>query len=98
LEKSKHKVILCSGSSEFITALEEQSLQCICLDYETWHHGRSIYGYLKILKKFEDVPTIFYNTPAHFSTLTNRAKHEKDQILPKPADPKTIVDSVTLCM
>jgi DNA-binding NtrC family response regulator len=97
LEKNKHKVTLCSGSNEFIAALEEQSLQCICLDYETWHNGRSIYTYFKIQKKFESIPTVVYNAPAHFSTLTNRAKHEKDQILPKPADAKAIIDTVTLC-
>jgi DNA-binding NtrC family response regulator len=98
LEKSKHKVTQCSGSNEFITALEEQSLHCVCLDYETWHHGRSIYTYFKIAKKMERVPVIFYNAPVHFSALVNRSKHEKDQILPKPTDPKAIVDAIVLCM
>jgi len=98
LEKGKHKVILCSTSNEFIATMAEPSVQCLCLDYETWHHGRSMYGYLKIPKKIENIPIVFYNAPVHFTALPNRAKHERDQILPKPSEPNAIIDAVTLCM
>ena len=98
LEKAKHKVILCASSNDFMSTIDEHAVQCLCLDYDTWHNGRAIYGYFKLHKKIENMPVVFYNAPAHFSTLPNRAKHERDQFLPSPMDPKAIVDAVTLCM
>jgi DNA-binding NtrC family response regulator len=95
LEKSKHKVMQCSGSNEFLTAMEEQSLNLICLDFDTWNHGRSIYNYFKIPKRIEQMPLIIYNTPANFSAFNNRPRHDKDRILTKPSEPKAIVDAVS---
>jgi DNA-binding NtrC family response regulator len=95
LEKGKHKVVQCSGSNEFLTAVEEQSLNLICLDFDTWNHGRSIYNYFKIPKRIEQMPLIVYNSPANFSAFTNRPRHDKDRILAKPSEPKAIVEAVS---
>ncbi len=97
LEKSKHKATACSTSNEFITAVEDQSLNCICVDFETWHKGRAIYGYFQIPKKMEHVPVVMYNSPTHSATLSNRVKHEKDRVLPKPTDTVMLVDAVGQC-
>jgi DNA-binding NtrC family response regulator len=94
LEKAKHKVSACSASNEFIIAVEEQSSQCVCMDFETWHHGRSVYSYINLLKKMESMPLIIYNTPVNYSTLNNRAKQEKDLMLAKPTEPDAILDAV----
>ncbi len=95
LEKSKHKVVQCSGSNEFLSAMEEQSFGLICLDFDTWNHGRSIYNYFKIPKRIEQMPLIVYNSPANFSAFANRPRHDKDRILAKPSDTKAIVDAVS---
>lgn len=95
LEKNKHKVIQCSESNDFLTAVEEQSLNIICLDFDTWNHGRSIYAYLKIPKRLEQMPLIIYNTPANFSAFNNRPRNDKDRILTKPSEPKAVVDAVS---
>jgi DNA-binding NtrC family response regulator len=95
LEKSKHKVVQCSGSNDFLSALEEQSPNFICLDYDTWNHGRSIYNYFKVPKKIENMPMIIYNSPANFSAFTNRPRHDKDRILSKPSEPKAIVEALS---
>jgi DNA-binding NtrC family response regulator len=95
LEKAKHKVLHCSGSNEFLSAVDEPSLNFICLDYDTWNHGRSIYNYFKIPKRSEQIPMIVYNAPANFSAFTNRPRHDKDRILSKPSEPKAIVEAVS---
>jgi DNA-binding NtrC family response regulator len=95
LEKSKHKVVQCSGSSEFMAAMNEQSPNLICLDYDTWNHGRSIYNYFKIPKRIEQMPLLVYNSPANFSAFSNRPRNDKDRILTKPSDPKAIIEAVS---
>jgi DNA-binding NtrC family response regulator len=94
LEKSKHKVVSCSGSNDFIAAVEEQSMQVICMDFDSWHHGRSIYSYMNLLKKMESVPVILYNTPPKIAAIGNRTKHEKDVAIVKPAEIKAIMEAV----
>ena len=97
LEKSKHKVLVCTTSNEFIDAVEDQSINCLCLDYDTWHKGRSIYGYFNIPKRMERTPIIVYNSPTHYSAITNRAKHDKDRMLPKPTEAFSLVEAVAQC-
>jgi DNA-binding NtrC family response regulator len=97
LEKSKYKVTVCSTCNEFISAVEDQSIGCLCLDYDTWHKGRSIYGYFNIPKRMERTPIIVYNSPTHYSAITNRAKHEKDRMLPKPTEAFSLVEAVAQC-
>jgi DNA-binding NtrC family response regulator len=98
LEKNKHKVLACATSNEFFNAIEDQSLSCICLEYETWHKGRAIYGYFNIPKKIERKPVIVYNSPIHCAGLANRVKNEKDRMLPKPTDSNTLVEAVAQCV
>ena len=98
LEKSKHKVTLCSTSNEFINAVEDQSIGCICLDYETWHKGRAIYGYFNIPKRIEKTPVVVYNSPTHYNAMVNRAKHDKDRMLPKLTEPFALAEAVAQCV
>jgi DNA-binding NtrC family response regulator len=98
LEKSKHKVTVCASSNDFINAVEDPSIGCICLDYETWHKGRAIYGYFDIPKRIERTPVVMYNSPTHYNTMVNRAKHDKDRMLPKPTEPFALAEAVAQCL
>jgi DNA-binding NtrC family response regulator len=98
LEKSKHKVTACSTSNEFVNAVEDQAIGCICLDYETWHRGRAIYNYFDIPKRIERTPMVVYNSPAHYNAMGNRQKHEKDRMLPKPTEAFTLAEAVAQCL
>jgi DNA-binding NtrC family response regulator len=98
LEKSKHKVTVCASSNEFINAVEDQSIGCMCLDYETWHKGRAIYSYFNIQKRIERTPIIVYNSPTHYSAIANRTKHDKDRMLAKPTESFSLVEAVAQCV
>jgi hypothetical protein len=45
----------------------------------------------------ERTPIIVYNSPTHYSAITNRAKHEKDRMLPKPTEAFSLVEAVAQC-
>jgi DNA-binding NtrC family response regulator len=98
LEKNKNKVMVCSSSNEFINAVEDTSIGCVCLDYDTWRKGRAIYGYFNIPKRMERTPVVMYNSPAHFNTIINRTKHDKDRMLPKPTEPFALAEAVAQCL
>jgi len=91
LEKGKHKVVQCSGSNEFLTAMEEQSPHLVCLDFDTWNHGRSIYNYFKIPKRIEQMPLIVYNSPQTFPRLPTGHGTTRTVFLLNRAIPKQLL-------
>jgi FixJ family two-component response regulator len=95
LEKRRYKVVQCSTSNDFLSAVNHSLPGLILLDFGTWHRGRSINGYFQTGKKIEHVPVVFYNTPPNFVALSDRNRNEKDYVLQKPPEVDSVdVDSV----
>ncbi len=94
LEKSRHKVVQCATSNEFMNALSTISPGLFLVDVDTWRRGRSLYAYFQIGKKMERFPVLFYNAPQNFTAISDRARHEKDYVLQKPSEVGVIVEAV----
>ena len=92
LYKRKHDAVLCAGSNDFITEVSGKAPQHICLNVESWNHGKAIYNYLGITRKIENIPITFYNAPEEFNGLPNRPQHKNDEIIRENAEPQLIVD------
>jgi DNA-binding NarL/FixJ family response regulator len=95
LEKNRYKVVQCATSNEFMNAVTTMSPGHFLIDVDSWHHGRSVYSYFQIGKKIERFPVLFYNAPQNFSAVSDRIRHEKDYILPKPSEVDAIVDAMS---
>jgi DNA-binding NtrC family response regulator len=98
LEKRRYKVVQCSTSNDFISAVANSTSGLILLDFETWHRGRSMYSYFQVGKNIENIPVVFYNTPPNFVALSERSRHEKDYVLQKPAEVESVIDAVSHCL
>lgn len=94
LEKNRYKVVQCASSNEFMNALNTVSPGHFLIDVDTWHRGRSLYGYFQIGKKMERFPVLFYNAPQNFIAVNDRVRHEKDFVLQKPSEVDSIVEAV----
>ena len=94
VESKKHTAVACSGSNEFISAVQEGSVDRVLLDVNTWREGRSIYNYLGLARKLEKTPVVFYNAPEGFTTLGDREANEHDRVLPESLDIDTLVNSI----
>jgi hypothetical protein len=64
------------------------------IDVDSWQHGRSLYAYFQVGKKIERIPALFYNAPQNFTAVNERARHEKDYVLPKPSEVDSIIDAM----
>jgi PleD family two-component response regulator len=95
LRKKKHDVVECVCSNDFMTAIQESVPQAIALDLDSWNRGRAVYEYFGQARRLADVPIVFYNAPEDFSTLPDRARLERDAVLPKQSPVETIVETVS---
>ena len=48
LQRKKHKVVACHNASMFLEALEESSIDRICMNVDSWQVGRAIFKYFDI--------------------------------------------------
>lgn len=83
-----------NSSNDLITNIENGKADLILLDSDTWKKGKSIYNYLRISKKLEKTPIVFYNVDEETITIPDRAKNDKDVVLSRPTEVETIVDAV----
>jgi DNA-binding NtrC family response regulator len=95
LEKRRYKVVQCGTSNDFLNAVGTLSPSLILLDFDTWHHGRSMYSHFQAGKKIEHIPVVFYNAPANFVALSDRNRNEKDYVLQKPSEIDAVIDAVS---
>jgi len=95
LEKGRHKVVSCSSSNDFMTAVASTTNAHVCVDVDSWHQGRAMYSYFQIGKKLEGVPVVFYNAPQNFTALADRQRNEKDYVLTKPTDVEAIAEALS---
>ncbi len=95
LEKNRHKVVSCSSSNDFMTAVSSSTPTHVCVDVESWHQGRAMYSYFDIGKKLEAVPVVFYNAPQNFTALPDRPRNEKDYVLTKPTEVEAIAEALS---
>lgn len=82
LGKNKHKVTCCSTSNEFNANLDRSTYDMLLCDVESWRRGHAIYNYFNTQRKLEKMSILFYNADERFSGLPDRARNEKDQIVP----------------
>lgn len=92
--KKGHDVIECYTSNEFIDRIGENKADLILLDADTWKKGKSIYNYLKISKKMENIPVIYYNSEDDNMAIQDRPGNEKDLVLSKPTEVEAVLDRV----
>lgn len=84
----------CYSSNDFVASIEESAPDLILLDMETWRKGKSIYNYLKLGKKLENIPIILYNAEEDTYFIQDRTRHDKDRVLSKPTEVESIVELV----
>lgn len=96
VKSRKLDALWCSSSGDFIDAVQAGNVKAIVLDVETWHRGRSIYGYIGLVRKLEKTPIIFFNAPEGFTALADRARLDKDAILPVSAPVDAIAESLAV--
>lgn len=95
IEKKDFKVVRCDGTSQFLDCLGKKGSRVIALDVESWQKGRAIYDYFDVAHRFlADTPIVFYNAPDDFSGLRDRARLEKDVVLPSSATVETVAESL----
>jgi len=90
----RHDAVGCATSTELLEALQASGTRAMLLDMATWRKGRAIYGYFGVARKLADIPIVFYNAPEGFSGLPDRARLERDAILPESATAEAIVESL----
>ena len=95
LAKSRHSVICCHGSNDFLKSLMENKIDKLLLDFTTWHNGRMIYSYFGINGRLDSIPIVFYNTPEDFPGIQGRPKHNNDKVVTRPATIDAIISSAT---
>jgi DNA-binding NtrC family response regulator len=95
LEKRRYKVVQCGSCNDLLASVNASLPNVILMDFDTWHHGRSMYSYFQTGKKIEHVPVVFYNAPPNFVALPDRNRHEKDYVLPKPSEVESVVDAIS---
>jgi CheY-like chemotaxis protein len=94
----RHDAVCCSTSVELLDALQTGGARAVLLDMATWRKGKSINGYFGVARKLADTPIVFYNAPEGFSALPDRARLERDAVLPEAATVETIVESLAGAM
>jgi DNA-binding NtrC family response regulator len=94
LQKKRFEVSACYSSNDFVSALDKQKFDVLLLEMDSWNRGKSIYTYLGLAKRLENLPIVFYNASMNFSILNDRPRHAKDRILFKPTDVDAIVNSL----
>jgi len=87
------KVSNCQLSNDFLTQLNGAAPDKVIIDLPTWNSGRALYNYFEVSRKLETIPVVVYNAPENFETLPGRPRHNRDKVLPKPADVASVVEA-----
>lgn len=94
LEGAGHDVVGCSGSAEFMEAIDRSEWDKILLDVATWRRGAAIYRYFKFGKRIAGIPVLFYNAPESFLGIPERGQHPDDKVLSKADDVEVFLKAV----
>jgi DNA-binding NtrC family response regulator len=94
LQKKRFEPTACYSTNEFISSLDKHKFDVVLLDMDSWNRGKSVYNYLGLAKRLENLPIVFYNAGMNFSILNDRPRHGKDRILFKPTEADAIINSL----
>ncbi|MBD3240491.1 MAG: hypothetical protein GF331_07885 [Chitinivibrionales bacterium] len=95
IQKKDHDAVRCDGTSQFLDSLAKKGAKIVALDVESWQKGRAIYDYFDVAHRFlADTPIVFYNAPDDFAGLRDRARLDKDVVLPTSATVETVAESL----
>lgn len=92
--KRQYRVIDCPTTNDFLTSIENEKVDLLVIETETWKKNKSIFNYFKIGKELENLPVILYNAEDDSYIIQDRNRSDRDRILPKPTDVETLIESI----